>query len=100
VHAERRCVWVGEHATVKSRGDVVRLLIEGRNRAIVVTLPPSQATWLGDLLTAAVPKRDRYTAYPSWHAAKRGFPGTVHEFSSFTNDPSWNRIRRAGLLLV
>jgi radical SAM superfamily enzyme YgiQ (UPF0313 family) len=100
VTAERRCVWIGGAATVQSKGDVVRLSIQGRKNAIALSLQARQATWLCDLLTEALPKKDRYTAYPSWHGAKRLFPGTARDFASLTKDPSWNSIRAAGLLLL
>jgi hypothetical protein len=97
---ERRCVWIGGEAVVESRTDRVRLSIEGRKRAMELTLPSPQAMWLRDLLKETLPQKERYTSYPSWREAKRTFPGTPRDLASLMNGSSWNRIRAAGLLLV
>ncbi|HET6678174.1 MAG TPA: radical SAM protein [Nitrospira sp.] len=98
--AERRCVWIGEQACVESGTGHIKLSIQGRRRALTATLPSRQASWLSELLNEALPRRDRYASYPSWRDAKLAFPGRATDFASFVRDPSWRRIRSAGLLLV
>jgi radical SAM superfamily enzyme YgiQ (UPF0313 family) len=99
-NAERRCVWIGEQAFIESGSGQIKLSIQGRKRTLTATLPPRQATWLSELLNEALPRRDRYASYPSWREAKQAFPGRPSAFASFVKDPSWKRIRDAGLLLV
>ncbi|HET9844950.1 MAG TPA: radical SAM protein [Nitrospira sp.] len=99
-NAERRCVWIGEQASVECGRGALKLSIEGGNKALIATLPSRQATWLSQLLQEALPRRDRYISYPSWREAKQAFPGRANDFASFVRDPSWRRIRGAGLLLV
>jgi hypothetical protein len=99
-NAERRCVWIGEQASVECGRGALKLSIEGGNKALIATLPSPQAMWLSDLLNEALPRRDRYMSYPSWREAKQAFPGRANDFASFVRDPSWRRIRGAGLLLV
>ncbi len=97
---ERRCVWIGEQAFIESGTGQIKLSVQGRKRPLTATLPSRQATWLSELLNEALPRRDRYAAYPSWRDAKQSFPGRPTDFASFVRDPSWKRIRDAGLLLV
>jgi hypothetical protein len=99
-NVERRCVWIGKPAVVDLRDGHVRLSLQGRQRALTVALPSRQATWLSDLLNEALSQRSRYASYPSWRDARQAFPGRHAELASFIRNPSWERIRAAGLLLV
>jgi radical SAM superfamily enzyme YgiQ (UPF0313 family) len=100
VTAERHCVWVGGPPVVESQGRRARLLLTGRGKQMAVTLPPSQAMWLSDLLHAGQLRIERGGTYPSWREIRQAFPGTSAQFASFVKQPSWRKLRGSGLLLV
>jgi hypothetical protein len=63
-------------------------------------LPKSQALWLRDVLTDARLAKERSGAYPSWRDMREAFPGTAADAALFLQQPSWRKVRGAGLLLV
>jgi radical SAM superfamily enzyme YgiQ (UPF0313 family) len=97
--AERHCVLIGGPPVVESLGRRARLKIPGRKET-AVTLPTAQALWLSNLLHEGQIRIERGGTYPSWRDVRRTFPGTSTQFASFLKQPSWRRIRGAGLLLV
>jgi radical SAM superfamily enzyme YgiQ (UPF0313 family) len=98
--AERRCVWIGVLSDVETLGTRAKLCLEVMDRQTTVTLPATQAVWLKELLDESRLRHERGTPYPLWREIRRTFPGTSTEFASFVNQPSWRKIRAAGLLLV
>jgi len=98
--AERRCVWMGHPPIVESRGARTKLHLPGAEHEITITMPPAQAGWLTELLQDSGLGRDRGGTYPLWRDVRRAFPGTAAAFTAFMQQPSWRKIRAAGLLLV
>src|SRR6478672_6438517 len=98
--AERHCVWIGEPPVVESQGKRARLHVPGGGKETAVTLPSAHAMWLSGLLQEGRLRSERGGTYPSWREVRRAFPGSTAEFTSFVKQPSWKRIRAAGLLLV
>jgi len=98
--AERHCVWIGEPPVVESHGKRARLHVPGGGKETAVTLPSAHAMWLSGLLQEGRLRSERGGTYPSWREVRRAFPGSTAEFTSFVKQPSWKRIRAAGLLLV
>jgi hypothetical protein len=98
--AERHCVWMGGRPVIESGGKRARLHISGYEKEMTMMLPSAQADWLKDVLTESGLGKERRGSYPSWRQARRAFPGNAADFSSFVQQPSWKKIRAAGLLLV
>lgn len=97
---ERHCVWIGATAGIESKGKRTTLHVyDGRDTAAVV-LPSRPAMWVVDLLERGRAARERDGTYPSWREARKDFPGPPAELASFLKQPSWKKIRAAGLLLV
>ena len=78
----------------------MRLILSGRASDIDVTLSPTQAQWLRDLILQTTPQTKKATPYPLLHEIQTKNPGQGKEFETFVNSPSWKKLRRAGLLLV
>ena len=97
---ERHCVWIGGAPVVKTRGRRARLHVPGHTKEIAVTLSSAQALWLEALLKASGLQRRCEGIYPSWREMRQAFPGNPAELTSFLTQPSWKKIREAGLLLV
>jgi len=98
--ADRHCIWIGGPPVVQTQGKRARLYVPGGIKETAVTLPAPQAMWLSDLLQEGRLRSEREGSYPSWREVRRAFPGSTAEFTSFVKQPSWERIRAAGLLLV
>ena len=98
--AERHCVWIGGPPDVQTQGRRARLHVSGGEKDTAVTLPSAHAMWLSGLLQEGRLRSEREGTYPSWREVRRAFPGSTAEFTSFVKQPSWKRIRAAGLLLV
>jgi hypothetical protein len=97
---ERHCVWIGGPPVLQAQGRRARLHVPCGEKDTTMFLPSARAIWLNDLLSAGRLRRERAGTYPSWREVRRTFPGTSAEFIVFVNQPSWRRIRAAGLLLV
>jgi hypothetical protein len=97
---ERHCVWIGGPPVLEAHGKRTRLRLPSQEEEIAMTLPAAQALWLEALLKEGSLRATRRGAYPLWRNVRQAFPGTATELSSFVNQPSWRRIRSAGLLLV
>ena len=65
-----------------------------------LTMSSEEANWLNGLMQASAVAKDRDGNYPSWREVRKAFPGTSDDMTSFMQQPSWKRIRAAGLLLV
>lgn len=65
-----------------------------------LTMSSEEADWLNGVLQASAVAKVRDGNYPSWRDVRKAFPGTTDELTSFTQQPSWRRIRAAGLLMV
>ena len=100
VAGERRCVWMGGEAVGEGRGKRATLRISSQGAQCTVRLPSAQAIWLEALLRESAIGKARGGAYPSWRDARQAFPGTAGDWALFVTQPSWTRIRAAGLLLV
>ncbi len=98
--SERQCVWIGGPPVVEARGKRARVHVPGGGKDTAILLPSATAAWLSDLLQKGRLQRDRRGRYPSWREVRRAFPGTSAEFTAFVQQPSWRKIRAAGLLLV
>lgn len=98
--ADRHCIWIGGPPVVQTQGKRARLYVPGGIKETAVTLPVPQAMWLSELLQEGRLRSEREGSYPSWREVRRAFPGSTAEFTSFVKQPSWERIRAAGLLLV
>jgi radical SAM superfamily enzyme YgiQ (UPF0313 family) len=97
---ERRCVWMGRRPIIEARGKRAKLYISGCETEVTMTLPSAQADWLKDVLIESGLGKERRGSYPSWREARLAFPGKAADFSLFVQQPSWRKIRAAGLLLV
>ena len=98
--AERRCVWIGGSSGVETLGKRARLCLAGAEQQTAVTLSTTQAIWLKELLDESRLRQERGPTYPLWREVRETFPGTSAELASFMKQPSWRKIRAAGLLLV
>ena len=97
---ERRCVWIGGSLDLEALGKRARLHLAGTDLQTAVTLPAAQAIWLKELLDESRLAQERGTTYPLWREVRGTFPGPLTEFVSFVSQPSWRKVRAAGLLLV
>jgi hypothetical protein len=97
---ERHCIWIGGPPVVESQGRRARLHVSSGEKETAVILPSAHAMWLSGLLQEGRLRSEREGTYPSWREVRRAFPGSTAEFTSFVKQPSWKRIRTAGLLLV
>jgi len=98
--AERRCVWMGRPPVMEARGARTTLYIPGPEQEIRITMSSAQAGWLTELLQDSGLGRDRGGTYPAWREVRQAFPGTATAFTAFMQQPTWRKIRAAGLLLV
>ena len=98
--AERHCVWIGGPTVVEGQGGRARLQLSDSEKGTAVMLSAAHAKWLSEILQEGRLQRERRGTYPSWREVKAAFPGTSREFTSFVKQPSWRKIRTAGLLLV
>jgi radical SAM superfamily enzyme YgiQ (UPF0313 family) len=96
--AERRAVWLGLPPVFEFRRRCVKLYVSGHR--IGLTMTSEEANWLNGVLQASAVAKDRDGIYPFWRDVKKAFPGTADDMTSFMQQPSWKRIRAAGLLLV
>ena len=96
--AERRVVWLGPCPVFDVRGRFVKVYVSGQKTTL--RMSSEEAGWLNDVLQASVVTKDHGGSYPSWRDVTKTFPGTAAELTSFMQQPSWKRIRAAGLLLV
>jgi hypothetical protein len=95
---ERRVVWLGRPPTFELSRRSVTLHLPGQQ--ITVKTNTEQADWLNHVLKASAVGKDRDGEYPSWRDVTSAFPGTAAALTSFMRQPSWKRIRAAGLVLV
>ncbi|MCE9535419.1 MAG: radical SAM protein, partial [Nitrospirae bacterium] len=98
--AERRFVWLGGQPVCEPVGKRTRLILPGRTTDHAVTLSIEQAEWLHDLIRRSMPHNNRSQPYPLLREETIAFPGSTREFETFLTNPSWKKIRSAGLLLV
>ena len=98
---ERRFVWLGGIPVLESIGLKTRVVIPGQYGLCTVTIPPSEAQWLDNLIRQSTPNDGSSShSYPLLRSVSSAFPGGTEQFERFLNRDYWDRIRSAGLLLV
>lgn len=101
--AERHFVWIGGVPVVEPSGrDHRRVILPNRTEDAEVRLSTDKAVWLTELIRAATPTRDkRGEKYPSLKEVRARYPlGGPRGFDILFRAPAWEKVRKAGLLLV
>ncbi len=101
--AERHIVWIGGAPVVEPSGrDHRRVILPNRTEDAEVRLSTDKAVWLTELIRAATPTRDkRGEGYPSLKKVRARYPlGGPRGFDILFRSPVWEKVRKAGLLLV
>ena len=98
---ERRVVWIGEPPVREPLGrQRMRLILPTRTHDVTLTLSLSQAQWMNDIIHRATPSHGLQD-YPRLTEIREEFEQVTGEnFKRFTKQSSWDKARRAGLLLV
>lgn len=98
---ERRVVWIGEPPVREPLGPQrMRLILPTRTHDVTFTLSLSQAQWMTDIIHRATPSHGLQD-YPRLTEIREEFEQvTGGNFKKFTKQSSWDKARRAGLLLV
>jgi hypothetical protein len=100
--AERRFVWIGGTPVAEGDTQVRRVILPNRTLDQELRLNADKAGWLLPLIAAATPERAKHAQdYPLLRDVRKGFPfGGERGFDAMLKTAQWNRIKRAGLLLV
>jgi hypothetical protein len=78
------------------------VILPNRTEDAEVRLSTDKAVWLTELIRAATPTRDkRGEKYPSLKEVRARYPlGGPRGFDILFRAPAWEKVRKAGLLLV
>ena len=98
---DRRVVWIGEPPVREPLGrQRMRLILPTRTHDVTLTLSLPQAQWMNDIIHRATPSHGLQD-YPRLTEIREEFEQvTGGNFKRFTKQSSWDKARRAGLLLV
>ncbi len=78
----------------------MRLILPTRTHDVTLTLSLPQAQWMNDIIHRATPSHGLQD-YPRLTEIREEFEQVTGEnFKKFTKQSSWDKARRAGLLLV
>lgn len=100
ITAARRIVWIGKTPVCTASGSHVTMTFPGYHDSSPIPIGNQEAQWVQDLITQSIPRTRPSPTYPLLQSMAADFPGGLLEFERFIHTPSWNRLRRAGLLLV